>query len=261
MKRYLFAILIALTFVVPSVATAESFFDDEGGTKPWMSIDAWGKYEDPGMTVTPENSNLVVRSNGDGKIGAAYYSQWAFSMANDFSFSVDYSFNHTSTNPAEMGGLIVGVGPSDSTDRDKGISMIAGNATAADKFAWKWGGLPPVDGQAGDGKEFADRLSDSGTFTVSYDATARTATFASGIVSKTFNMSFVTDDNFVGIALGGGSENMAFGNNGGAYFSNFNVTDGTPVKAPVAPEPISSALFLLGGGVLAARRLKKSKKS
>ena len=50
---------------------------------------------------------------------------------------------------------------------------------------------------------------------------------------------------------------MAFGNNGGAYFTNFTINEGTPVKAPVAPEPVSSALFLVGGIGLAMRRLRK----
>jgi hypothetical protein len=252
-----------LALVVPSVATAEPFFNDEGGTKPWMSADAWGKEDYNGGTINEIGDQLQVTSNGNDDTGGVYYSKWAFNMDSDFSFSVNYYYDHVNAgNLAEVGALMIGVGPTDSDDRDDGIKMMAGNANGGKAYAWDWR-MPPMPGQPAEGPEFSTvpRISDSGTFTVSYDAALQKATFAStGGASKIFDLSFIEPDSFVGVAIGGGGEWATF-NGSNAYFTNFSVTSGTPVAPPVAPEPISSALFLLGGGVLAARRLKKNTKS
>lgn len=246
MKKAIVLTAIMMMLIAPGMANA-SFFSDTGDW--WMAEDQWSYGHEGGVSILDANDHLEVTASGVGQ--AMYFSNWTLSFNEDFSFSVNFHFNPAAL--AGTGGIFMGGGPSE-PDGQHGAFISAGEVSGDEQYMWKWNlGGDPEDA----GTEFADRAYLNGILSANYNATSKEFTLSSDEsgVTKLLDMSSLGADSTMSVYLAGGSEGALF-TGSEAYFSNFQLTTGTPVPK-VAPEPVSSALFLLGGAVFAARQYRK----
>lgn len=244
MKKFVFAVALVIALSTAGTAHAASFFD---GSDWWMAADQWG-YERDGESVTGLDSGLdsperlEFSADGLGLGMATYRSKWYFIADQDADVSVDFHFD-PDVFGGTGGGIMVGFGPLDNMI-DDGVQMwVAGNDQSLGyEFA------------IGDVKDAnMTRTYTDGTLTAQFDHTAKTLTMQSDEagISHIFYLSALADTDTIGMVIGAGSSTGFTYGYPEAYFSNLQIT------GHVAPEPVSSALFLLGSAVLGLKRLRK----
>jgi hypothetical protein len=276
MKKLEVIVLLMGILVLPAVAHA-SFFDDSG-EKWWMNQDQWVQYPgyDPQGRIVVEEvmDNLQFRNSAAYASGwtdgaepqGVAASKWQLSLEENFAFSVNYHYSYEGgSHRDDEGDVTVDLGyfPSGAVT-PKFVTWEAANEVNNLNL----NNTNVLRGSAdfnsnGDVEMKVARNSFDGTISAAYDASTGELDFVAedGIPGTTeWHLPVRDIKSVVGgetdslfIALTGGSDGAALAP-GHAYFSNFNLQSGKIVT----PEPISSALFLLGAGALAgARRLRK----
>lgn len=251
MKRLVFVFTVAMVLAAAGMAHAElepvsNFFDESKGW--WMAESAWEEQSEATIDMQEVGDNLtaVTTTGGDG----GYGSKWNLLFDSDFTFSVNYHYD-----PADHsdGGIGMG-GESPNSMDDNGIAVFAGYIDGAAKYKLQWMLSPENYGEM-----YFDRALTDGTFSAAYIFEDKTMVVsASGVgVLKEFDLGPMSADSALAVGLGAGGDAALFGSE--AYLTNFQVSG--HIVPGVAPEPVSSALFLLGGAVLAVRRFKKGKKA
>ncbi|MDD5432004.1 MAG: PEP-CTERM sorting domain-containing protein [Candidatus Omnitrophica bacterium] len=278
MKRFVFGLILCGLFVLPATAMATSGWSDDfndnlfnsavwedgfyGGSTPerLYSVDQNGHFEfvnpsgyENGWSKTYETALSLIRS------------QSSFGLDNNFSARTDFHFNPLTTKDSDLW-MGLAFWPSDLESPAyifcAGPEVNKGQTTFANYILEGGSGngyLYPRLGSETDGTIWYDYdASGSGTLTMRItDLSGNTIVDQEGdLVQDTvtdFKVQYPDITDFK-ILLAAETFGAGFGLEGGtskAYFDNFNVS--------VTPEPVSSALFLLGSGLFAARKLRKRK--
>jgi len=250
MRALIIISAMVMTLTVSAIPVADaSFFDETKGW--WMDESQWQKFTEGGNDIGQDGNNLGL--SGTGARGyAEYSSNWAFNMDETVVFSADFYYNPSSPqNRMKLGLIPTGVIDINGVSIGRGDELMGGSDKAV--FYWE------VDLGSGLTGDFELNPANSGTFLVSYDPGFKEITLSvAGLgLSKTYDLSdMIVSGQMMSVYLGGGSilgDTSPF-NKSEVYFSNFQLTNGTPTAVP---EPVSTTLFLLGGATLAMRKLRR----
>jgi len=260
MKKIIVGIMLAMVLSVPSLARANFF--DGSGDQWWMDPSWWASGASGGVSMAENGDNLGATATGTG--GAYYNSQWGLNLKNNFSVQVDYHYDHTGSEI--LSGLALEFYLPWQSQKYGATSYTLGvaNLSSSPEYATAWSKFGTAN------FELTPRSVVDGTLYANYTSANRNLTLSTGAYSKTFNLNdawgkmpayFLPTAQiyFQGTSNGGGVYSADQ-----AYFSNFQINEATIYGAYkpttyVNPEPVSSLLFLLGGGLLAARRIRKKK--
>jgi hypothetical protein len=293
MKKLAVIILLMGILVLPAVAHA-SFFDDSG-EKWWMNQNQWDMlFQDPeGRTNLQDTSNRLELTTTSGwstgeEINRGYVSKWAFDTSHDFEFQVNFHYSHIGQRINDEGTINMGLWGSDNSIQDpmqganwqqtfidnftsgsldshmQTVWMSARNSFS-EEYLNHYGFLEERTFRGINSETFWGRNNLEGLLRMNYNAEQDLLKvwayekFGPGdadlYYSSHSNYTGFKEENFdtFRVFLGGNSEGAALAS-GEAYLYNFQVKSGTMVT----PEPISSALFLFGGGALVGfKRLRK----
>jgi len=249
MKRAIFVVLLAGLLILPAVARAD-FFDGEW----YMGSSWWTKNtEGQGIDIEEYGYKLAVTGQAGTDGGyAEYRSNWGLKMDQDIAFSADFYYNPSATDTR----LRIGLVPTGSTGLN-GVNI--GRGCSADGstpiFYWEYD-----FGDPGTYNEIPEiNKINEGTFSLNYNSLSHMLTMSvlGTDMSEGYDLSSVIgDDKLMSVYLGGSSFDSGTSiDENQMFFSNFKFTSG----APITPEPVSSALFLLGGGALVLRRYRRKK--
>jgi hypothetical protein len=256
-------ILAALVVCVPQAARAE-FFDDSGG-KWWMNQDQWqmmhpeavDQWGEPYPVVVDQNDRLEYTfPNPNGAIGSynGYKSTWQLNLTQDFELSVGFHLADSVSPLENRIQLVLGWQPAATL-----LPQFGARAEVANHYTW---GSESQACAITDGIYFGTGgmwSSTDGVIAAQYYASQdRLHMVATGTNNEVFSgdmygLRTVTGFDSLNVGLEGGGIVGAFTGDQ-AYFKNFNLIQGTPITTP---EPVSSALFLLGGGALMAYRIHR----
>ena len=251
MKRFGIVVGMVMVLMASGISLAHAAFFD--GSNWWMAESQWGRQVEGGNDIAQVNGTDYLGMSGTGAEGyASYRSKWALNMDQNADFSVNFYYNTTTTQ--KNSGMDFGFMPANA-QYINGISIGRGyNETSASGYAWQvdLGGPKTEDYLAG--------TAINGTFSINYNAGSKMITMSSDEtgMTKTYNLTGqIGPGQLMFVNIGGGTDDGsgAFTKDQ-VYYSNFKLTAGTPVATP---EPISSALFLFGGGAMAVRRFRRKK--
>lgn len=258
MKKVRLAVMLLIGFLcMPAVARADFFNDGRW----YMDSSQWEL-----IVADPENrTNLIDQNNRLEWITQpgwahsyepmrSYTSKWAFDLNYDFEFNVGFYYGHLAAQyPNDYGTVVTG--------------LFFGVPLQPDTYAFATGASSDVDYNNNPVRKFWssnmvpgeapaeyswDRSNDSGIFYAYYNSLNDELQFsAEGGMATYTGLRNSLGLTQLGVLFAGDSDGASLAS-GDAYLENFNLVRGT-----MTPEPVSCALFLLGGGAMALVRRKK----
>ncbi|MFA5499507.1 MAG: PEP-CTERM sorting domain-containing protein [Candidatus Omnitrophota bacterium] len=250
--KHIFVILVAAGVLLSPCAAKADWTDDFSGTAMsgiWFSESSvnTGDLSQDGGT----NGVLNFTSGGTYADWAAYGSAFSFGLENDFSAKVDYGFAWA---PGGQQGAQAGILMRMTGQDGNGTPSFYG--TLSTGYLSDHGYYNAI-GHNDVFNIYGDNYEGLGWFGLMYDS--GDDILYAGIFRQGETTPFYGEQigNFSGLVGDGGSvkfslegwANYACVGEGQAALDNFN--------ASAAPEPVSTALFLIGGATLAARRLRR----
>lgn len=274
MRKLLGIVLAVAVLIMPAVAKAEIYKSDDFNstdvnTGVWLSSPSvWG-----GASFYQDGSVLNFRSDDEGD--GQYISNFSFNLNYDFYASAQFYYGQTTdqqggvglgfyalnegyTNPQYVGSInaLYGFDEENPEEHPLGKYFMA-------EIAHYNSNTDSYDGIAGDG---FTRTMDTGWFGIYYNSTLDELNVGAFSVQPTddpeYNAEYliwgtqvtdfseVIESDYISLNLVGWAEEGATLTNGEATLDNFYAMS-------TAPEPVSTALFILGGTVLAVRRLRR----
>ncbi len=264
MSKRIFVNLLAVIFLgIPSIAKA-NFFDDG---RWYMDSSQWNVFDaDPlNRTSLVDQNNRLEWITAPGWTDTyepimGYGSKWAFDLKDDFEFSVGFNYEYIATHyPHDYGTVLTGLFYGNPNPQQTNSYTFATGASSdvdynnnSKKQYWADIVVPgsmPVESNW-------SRMNDSGTLNAHYDSLNDELQFsAEGGVATYAGLKSNLGLTQLNVFFAAGTDGAPLVS-GDAYLNNFKLVKGT-----ITPEPVSCALFLLGGGaMLIGRRLKKKTK-
>lgn len=248
--KHLFIILITAGVLLLPCAARADWTDDFSGTA--MS-GIWSSEMNIGGGDLSQNGGtdgvLNFTATGTPSDWAWYNSAFSFGLGNDFNARVDYGFDWSSEQKSQAGILMRISGQDES-----GTPSFYGVLSTG--YLGEYGYYNAI-GHSDNFNFYEDGYYSAGWFGLAYDSSEDI--LYAGIFTPGATTPFFGDEieDFSGLVGCGGSvefslegwANNACVGEGQAVLDNFN--------ASAAPEPVSTALFLLGGATLAVRRLRR----
>ncbi|MCX7927462.1 MAG: hypothetical protein N2606_04925 [Candidatus Omnitrophica bacterium] len=259
-------LLVGTMIILISQSAYARFFDDESGTKWWMNPNQWQYLSSSEEVQTVENfddDRLDVLSKPSTKRGFAVFgSKWMLDLNNDFDLSIQYHYGHKGMQSDDEGYVVMGLYRfTDDADNPLSAQIAAGN------IMFSFFPTTPInfDIISADSSlpqtrsALWRRFSSDGILSMHYDSISNNLVMYSIEGDEQFPMGIFTVENlrdvsnYFGVFLGGSANKGASLEMGDAYLKNFNM------RGTITPEPVSSALFLVGAGAFGVVCLRKKK--
>ncbi|MDD5736913.1 MAG: PEP-CTERM sorting domain-containing protein [Candidatus Omnitrophica bacterium] len=248
--RHLFIILITAGVLLLPCAARADWTDDFSGTA--MS-GIWSTEMNVGGGDLSQNGGtagvLNFTATGTPSDWAWYNSAFSFGLGNDFSARVDYGFGW-SPGQKDQAGILMRITGQDGSGAPSFYGVLSTG------YLYEFGYYNAI-GHSDSFDIYGEDYHGTGWFGLAYDSSEDI--LYAGIFRPGETVPFYDDEieDFSGLVGCGGSvefslegwANNACVGEGQATFDNFNATS--------APEPVSTALFLIGGATLAVRRLRR----
>lgn len=257
-KSILFFVFFAVVLCVPALARAD-FFNDGNW---YMNSSLWEESSIGNVSGTEfvDQHNRLEWNTAPGwndghEIMRFYGSKWALDLNHDFEINAEFHYGYTATqgNDNDYGTVLMGLFSKGPPEPSNGFAIGASSdVNYLHDPVKKFWTSEMVNGEQIEGDSW-ERLIDSGVFYARYNSTTDTLQLEaqSGITNFT-GLKSELGLTQLGVIFAGDSNGASL-SSGDAYLSNFNLVKGT-----VTPEPVSCALFLLGGGaLLAVRRFRR----
>lgn len=257
-KSILFFVLSAVVLCMPALARAD-FFNDGNW---YMDSSLWEEASignASGTEFVDQHDRLEwITEPGwdDGhEVMRFYGSKWALDLSHDFEFNTEFHYDHIATQENDYGTVVMGLFYKDPLQPEPSNGFAIGASSDVNYLhdpVKKFWTSEMLNGESVK-EDSWERLIDSGMFYARYNSTTDTLQLEaqSGITNYT-GLKSELGLTQLGVIFAGDSNGASLAS-ADAYLANFNLVKGT-----VTPEPVSCALFLLGGGALfAAKRFRR----